>query len=216
MVLDETNKQREQLPVWARDEGEQTVESDGQTSASDERLASHDEQLDWFIRSQLTDSLRAANGDRQKRGLNMRTANMTLDYVHNSRLRSAANNADDHDAELARQGRVDHLFNYNNRSSSSADKLPSLPARDDPAAIKAYLAEATQRTADVMRQSVGVDEGIVRSDNRTARVRDALFGTVRGNLPGLEVVRERARDARVRREAERLAQEQHDRRAGLS
>lgn len=177
-----------------------------------------DEMLDAMICSTIKPSGSSMYGhhDRiQQKTVKMKTAQVVLD----KELQGSANSADwdlrglhssAQDSERAQSHAAHLLGSLAWRHSPPSDaKLPgALPPIEDREAVKRYIAataHAAQASNNALFGNRIIDEAL---NNRSARVRDALYGTVYGSHPGLEVVRERASLGAVREMAERLEEEE--------
>lgn len=201
--------------------GEDDIHAEEPADDAEQRLLSLDEELDHSIRTGLRMTRPRSElmaGYRQsaqmvKNPVHMRTATMLMDSREQRRLSQDKYLVDDLRDESERADRTAYLSSAQASGAGSAHKETPLPAVDDAEAVKTYIAQMARHAAHEKRlTNLNVSNPHLVLDNRSARVRDALFGTVHGEYPGLEVVRERARDPRVQQEAQRLLDEAKRRR----
>lgn len=91
--------------------------------------------------------------------------------------------------------------------SDSKSSMHKLPPVEDREAVEKYLAET------VKKANVRASQNRLRASNldvRGAQVMDALYGTVAGHLPGLEVLKERVKEREHREKVQQEMQNQED------
>lgn len=176
-------------------------------------VRSLDEEIDWIIRADLFLQRKKDDRehlyDRQNGPISMRNASMLLDHVERERT-SQESSEQSSIAELV-SGNFSSTIRTEANMRNGSEPLPDPKDQD---AIKVYIANAIRRASLASRnQNEGAAAAPHHSghDLRKLRIRDALFGTVQGRLPGLEIVRERSRDPRVQEEANRLLKEAKER-----
>lgn len=141
-----------------------------------------------------------------QKNVHMRTAYQVLDN-QNSRsssdfdLMGSRHSEDSYEAEI-RAAEYVGLPSSLSRGTRSSN-LNDLPPVEDTEAVQAYIAEKIKAMAPGYEDlfNANLSEGL---ENRSARVRDALYGTIDSINPGLEVVRERSRNPNVQEIARRL------------
>lgn len=182
----------------------------------DERLIlrSFDEEIDWIVRANLFITRRSKSDEsiHIHEPVTMRSGSVLYDHIEKKRTTAESSE---------QKSFIDTVTNTFYGMDSSALKsfsqleLP-LPDENDSEAVKSYIAEAVKRASLASSHMHGEAPQHSGKDSRSLRIRDALFGTVQGSLPGLEVIRERSNDPRVQEEAKRLikeAKEARDRRS---
>ncbi|CEH12371.1 hypothetical protein CBOM_00360 [Ceraceosorus bombacis] len=88
---------------------------------------------------------------------------------------------------------LDAVLGRSSRSSTT-DTSVSAQAEESPTAAAAFSNQAEiQERSKWLSSGVNLNFDAEELSERDLRVRDALFGTVRGSKPGLEVVRQRIR-----------------------
>ena len=97
--------------------------------------------------------------------------------------------------------------NANEDSLTESDVPP--PPVEDRKALEKYIAEAVKRTQTASAMGAR-KQGMTNVDVRGAQVMDALYGTVGGQFPGLEVLKERVKE-RDEREKQQMAAHQQQR-----
>ncbi|PWN32134.1 uncharacterized protein FA14DRAFT_85173 [Meira miltonrushii] len=161
-------------------------------------LRSFDEEIDWIVRANL---FILKDRENAIESLSMRSGPAL--FAHREEKRTLSESRD-----LVSPFDSGEYMAYNSSNETIPISPPSgpLPDPNDTQAMKQYIAEAVRRTSLGSRNRYG-EAPNHSSDQRLLRIRDALFGTVQGSLPGLEIVRERSRDPRVQEEVKRLIKE---------
>ena len=176
-------------------------------------LRSFDDEIDWIIRANLflrkkeNFDLHAPSNmyTEPKPPIEMRSASALFDHLERQRTNS----------EILEQTLLldtvgnNFLFGTKQDAATINPEDYPLPDPNDTDAMKSYIADAVREVSLASRSTEGNAPHHTKTfkDLRSLRIRDALFGTVQGSLPGLEIVRERSRDPRVQEEAKRLIKE---------
>jgi hypothetical protein len=84
-------------------------------------------------------------------------------------------------------------------SSFARTEGETLPPIEDKEAVEKYVANTVKRAKAIASQDRTRPSSL---DIRGAQVMDALYGTVAGNLPGLEVLKERVRERELKEKAQ--------------
>lgn len=171
-------------------------------------LRSFDEEIDWIVRANL---FMLKKGDQNENNLDkvlgplsMRSGSALVDHLEKQRTISESKDLNSYIEDESQAVIMQEIETLPIRSPDGP-----LPDPNDTQAMKQYIAEAVRRTSLGSREKYGQAprHALRGGDQRILRIRDALFGTVQGSLPGLEIVRERSTDPRVQEEAKRLIKE---------
>lgn len=181
----------------------------GAKSSDSAQSIALDEEIDFHIRKSILGKTTTQSPENSvDAAVEMRGSHTTLTKRFNNDEEQfgsayASSNAGNQTAES--------LFPLSKQQSSrtTSDVHAPLPPVDDQEAVQRYIAEMARKTAAKGIREMG-DPDLESLDSRGSQVRDALFGTVRGSLPGLEVLRERVKE----REGSKRADEGADRTEG--